>query len=118
MNSSKSDLPGFGNPAPFHPTQEKLAVDSEKKSRKKWPLKTLIEILPIIIALTAVFSYSTIKNVTDVDLVTPLEEVLDGVPIWVAGLMGMIVIVGTLGMIWLIYIFSRAPVAPDGSDEG
>lgn len=92
-------------------------MNTEKKSRKKWPLKTLIEILPLIIALTAVFSYSTIKNITHVDLVTPLEEVLGGVPIWVVGLMGMIAIVGVLGMAWLIYIFSRAPVAPDGSDE-
>jgi len=92
-------------------------MDTEKQPRKKWPLKTLIEILPVIIALTAIFSYSTIRNVTDVDLVTPLGEVLGGVPIWVAGLMGLIAIVGGLGMTWLIYIFSRAPVAPDGSDE-
>ena len=92
-------------------------MNIEKKSGKKWPLKTLIEILPLIIALTAIFSYSTIKNVAQVDLVTPLEEVLGGVPIWVAGLMGMIAIVGVLGMTWLIYLFSRAPVAPDGSDE-
>lgn len=92
-------------------------MNAEKQPRKKWPLKTLIEILPLIIALTAIFSYSTIKNVTDVDLVTPLEEVLGGVPIWVAGLMGMIAIVGALGMTWLIYIFSRAPVAADSSDE-
>lgn len=92
-------------------------MNTEKKSGKKWPLKTLIEILPVIIALTAIFSYSTIKNVTSVDLVTPLEEVLGGVPIWVAGLMGLIAIVGALGMIWLIYIFSRAPVNPDGSND-
>ena len=46
------------------------------KPRKKWPLKTLIEIIPIIVALTAIFSYSTIKNVSDVSLVTPLSEVL------------------------------------------
>ena len=92
-------------------------MNTEKKPRKKWPLKTLIEILPVIIALTAIFSYTTIKNVTDVNLVTPLEEVLGGVPMWVAGLMGMIALVGVLGMAWLIFIFSRAPVAPDGSDE-
>lgn len=89
----------------------------DKPSKKGWPLKTLIEVLPIIIALTAIFSYTTIKNVSDVDLVTPLNEVLGGVPIWVAGLLGMIVIVGTLAMIWLMYIFTRAPVAPDGSDD-
>jgi hypothetical protein len=91
---------------------------NEDKPRPKWPLKTLIEILPLIIALTAIFSYSTIKNVTQVDLVTPLDQVLGGVPWWVVGLMGLIALVGTLGMGWLIYIFSRAPVAPDGSDEG
>jgi hypothetical protein len=89
----------------------------ENKPRLKWPLKTLIEILPIIIALTAIFSYSSLKEVTDVDLVTPLNQVLGEVPLWVAGLMGLVVLVGTLGMGWLIYIFSRAPVAPDGRDE-
>jgi len=87
------------------------------KPKKKWPLKTLIEIIPIIVALTAVFSYSTIKNVSNVNLVTPLEEVLGGVPIWVAGLMGPVALVGMLGMGWLIYIFSRAPITPDGSNE-
>jgi hypothetical protein len=91
---------------------------NEDKPRQKWPLKTLIEILPLIIALTAIFSYSTIKNVTQVDLVTPLDQVLGSVPGWVAGLMGLIALVGMLGMGWLIYIFTRAPVAPDGSDEG
>lgn len=87
------------------------------KPRRTWPLKTLIEILPIIIALTALFSYTTIKNVSGVDLVTPLAQVLGGVPVWVAILMGLIALVGTLGMGWLIYIFSRAPVDPDGSSE-
>jgi hypothetical protein len=91
---------------------------NEDKPRPKWPLKTLIEILPLLIALTAIFSYSTIKNVTQVELVTPLSQVLGGVPTWVAALMGLIALVGTLGMGWLIYIFTRAPVAPDGSDEG
>jgi len=98
-------------------TSGEQSLSQDAKPRKKWPLKTLIEILPILIAVTAVFSYSSIKNVSDVSLVTPLEEVLGGVPLWVAGLMGMITITGTLGMIWLIYIFSRAPVSPDGSDE-
>jgi hypothetical protein len=99
--------------------QRFMAVSAEKEpeKRSKWPLKTLIEILPIIIALTALFSYSTIKRVSDVALITPLVEVLDGVPIWVTGLMGLILVVGFLGMGWLIYIFSRAPVAPDGSAE-
>ena len=89
-----------------------------KPEKKKWPLKTLLEILPLFVALTAIVSYSTIKNVDDVDLVTPLQQVLNGVPIWVAGLMAMIALVGTLGMGLLIYIFTRAPVSPDGSDEG
>ena len=91
---------------------------NEDKPRPKWPLKTLIEILPLLIALTAIFNYSTIKNVTQVELVTPLSQVLGGVPAWVTGLMGLIALVGMLGMGWLIYIFTRAPVAPDGSDEG
>ncbi len=88
-----------------------------EKPRRKWPLKTLIEILPIVIALTAVFSYTTIKGVTHASPVSPLAEVLGGVPLWVAVLMGLVTVVGALGMGWLIYIFSRAPVAPDGSDE-
>lgn len=88
-----------------------------EKTRRHWPLKTLIELLPLLIALTAIFSYSTIRNVTDVALVTPLKEVLGGVPLWVAGLMGMVALVGLLGMGWLVFLFSRAPIAPDGSDE-
>ena len=95
-----------------------MSSSNTEKPRQKWPLKTLIEILPIIIALTVFFSYSTIKNVTQVSLVTPLAEVLGDVPLWVAGLMGLIAVTGFLGMVWLIYIFTRAPVAPDGSDEG
>ncbi len=88
-----------------------------KKSRQTWPLKTLIEILPVIIAFTALLSYTTIRNVTPVDLVTPLSQVLGHVPVWVAVLMGLIAVIGTLGMIWLIYIFCRAPVAPNGRSE-
>ncbi|NJN94290.1 MAG: hypothetical protein HC875_09470 [Anaerolineales bacterium] len=94
-----------------------LPVAEGEKARRRWPLKTLIEVLPLLIALTAIFSYSTIRNVTNVALITPLDEVLGGVPLWVAGLMGMVALVGVLGMGWLIFLFSRAPVAPDGSDE-
>ena len=83
-------------------------------SKRKWPLKTLIEILPVVIALTVFFSYSTIKNVTQVNLITPLQEVFGAVPLWVVGLMGSIMLVGCLGMGWLVYIFTRAPV--DGSE--
>lgn len=86
-------------------------------ARRKWPLKTLIEILPVIIALTALFSYKTLDGIAQVDLVTPLTTVVGGVPGWVIGLMALVVGVGTLGMGWLIYVFSRAPVAADGSDE-
>ena len=88
----------------------------DKKRRSRWPLTTLIEILPVIIALTIVFSYTTIKGVTTVRLVTPLSAVLSAVPLWVAILMSLITFVGVSGMIWLIYIFMRAPVAPDGSE--
>lgn len=87
------------------------------KPRLKWPLKTLIEILPLIVALTAIFSYSTIKAVTHIDPIAPLSGVLGGVPLWIALLMGLVAVVGVLGMGWLIYLFSRAPVSPDGSDE-
>lgn len=88
-----------------------------EKTRLTWPIKTLIEILPLIIALTAVFSYSTIKNVTGIDPITPLTEVVGGVPVWVTILMVLVALVGCCGMGWLIYLFSRAPVAVDGSDE-
>ena len=89
----------------------------EQPVKRKWPLKTLIEILPVLIALSVFFNYSTIKNVSNVALITPLQEVLGAVPGWVAGLMGLILLVGVLGMSWLVYIFSRAPIAPDGSNE-
>ncbi len=96
----------------------RLPVSPEEAAPKKgWPLKTLIELLPLFIALTAIFSYSTIKNVSNVPLVTPLQQVLGNVPLWVAILMGLIVVVGASGIGWLIYLFSRAPVAPDGSAE-
>ena len=88
-----------------------------EKPRQRWPLKTLIEILPVIIALTAIFSYTTIRNVSDVDLVTPLVQVLGAVPVWVAVLMGLITVVGMAGMLWLIYLFSRAPVTSDTQNE-
>ena len=87
---------------------------ANRPTRRKWPLKTLIEILPIIIALTVFFSYSTIKQVSDVALVTPLAEVFGQVPLWIVLLMGLIFGVGVLGMGWLIYLFSRAPISPDG----
>ena len=89
----------------------------EQPGKRKWPLKTLIEILPVLIALSVFFNYSTIKNISNVALITPLQEVLGAVPGWVAGLMGLILLVGVLGMSWLVYIFSRAPIAPDGSNE-
>ena len=93
------------------------ASPEEETPQKGWPLKTLIELLPLFIALTAIFSYSTIKNVSNVPLVTPLQQVLGNVPLWVAVLMGLIALVGISGIGWLIYLFSRAPVAPDGSTE-
>ena len=85
--------------------------------RSGWSLKTLIEILPVIIALTALFSYTTIRRVTPVDLVTPLGQVVGQAPLWVVVLMGLIALVGALGMLWLIYLFCRAPIAPDGGRE-
>ena len=87
-----------------------------KKKRSRWPLTTLIEILPVVIALTVFLSYTTIKGVTTVALVTPLTTVLRAVPLWVVILMTLIMLVGTSGIVWLIYIFTRAPVAADGSE--
>ena len=85
--------------------------------RSRWSLRTLIEILPVIIALTALFSYTTIRRVTPVDLVTPLGQVVGHAPLWVIVLLGLITLVGVLGMAWLIYLFCRAPIAPDGECE-
>ena len=91
-------------------------VEQNQPKRSRWPLTTLIEILPIIIALTVFLSYTTIKRVSSVALVTPVTTVLQAVPLWVVILMTLIVLVGTSGMAWLIYIFTRAPVAADGSE--
>lgn len=98
--------------------QQQPATKSTAKTRKaKWPLKTLIEILPVIIALSVIFSYNTIKAGSDVVLFTPVTEVFSQVPWWITALMGLIVAVGTLGMGWLIFIFSRAPINPDSSND-
>lgn len=88
-----------------------------KAKKTRWPLKTLIEILPVIIALSVIFSYKTIKSTSDVVLFTPIVEVFSQVPWWITTLMGLIVAVGTLGMGWLIFIFSRAPINPDSSND-
>ncbi len=89
-------------------------MKDRERTRSRWTLKTLIEILPVVIALTALFSYRTIQRVAPVELITPLTQVLGAVPVWVAVLMGLITAVGILGMAWLVYIFCRAPVSPDG----
>ena len=97
------------------PTIPAVALNPGEKPRLKWPLKTLIEILPIFYAISGIFTYAAVE--TDVSLVTPFQEVFVGVPLWVAGLMGLVAVVGFAGWVWIIYVFSRAPVAPDGSDE-
>lgn len=86
------------------------------KKRSRWPLTTLIEILPVIIALTVFFSYTTIRRISTVTLVTPLTTVLSAVPLWVTILMALIVLIGAAGMSWLIYLFTRAPVAANGNE--
>ena len=91
-------------------------MNMNKPPRRRWPLQTLIEMLPVVIALTAVFSYSSIRNSTNVALVTPLSQVLQAVPVWVVGLMGLVCLVSLCGMGWLIYLFSRAPVDAAGRD--
>ena len=91
----------------------KVEPEVNRKRKKKFPFKTLIEILPLIIALTALFSYNTIKSVSDVELITPLSTVLGSVPLWVATLMALVTLLGILGMGLLIYIFARAPISLD-----
>ena len=89
----------------------------EPKKTVKWPLKTFIEILPVIIALSVLFSYRTIKQDSDIVLFTPVAEVFSQVPWWITALMGLILTVGVLGMGWLIFIFSRAPINHDSSND-
>lgn len=89
----------------------------KKNSSGRWWLKTLIEVTPVFIALTVFLSYTTIKGVSAVKLVTPLTAVVGSVSLWVTILMGLIAGVGLLGMAWLIYVFTRAPISREGSDE-
>lgn len=88
-----------------------------KAPRKRWPLKTVLEIFPIFMALSALLTFGTTKKVSDVQLLTPLKQVVGGLPWWATLLMVAAMLVGVLGIIWVTYIFSRAPVAPDGSDD-
>ncbi|MEI2613148.1 MAG: hypothetical protein V9G20_31295 [Candidatus Promineifilaceae bacterium] len=97
---------------------EQPATNPEPKpSRKRWPLKTMLEVFPIFMALSALLTFGTTKKVSDVQLLTPLKQVVGVLPLWATVLMVAAMLVGILGIIWATYIFSRAPVAPDGSDD-
>ena len=96
---------------------ELTPVPNSAESRKRWPLKTIIEVIPIIMALSALFTFGVAKRVTDVRLLTPLNEVVAGLPLWATILLALVMTIGVVGIGWGIFIFSRAPVAPDGSDD-
>lgn len=83
------------------------------KPRKRWPFKTILEIFPIFMALSALLTFFTTRKVNDVELLTPLNRVLGGLPWWAALLMGAIAIVGLLGIGLATFMFSRAPVGSD-----
>ena len=87
-----------------------------KSTKKRWQWKTLIEILPVLIALTIFFSYRTIRGVTDIPLFTPLMTVVDQVPGWVVLLMVLIAFVGFTGMMWLIFLFTRSALMGEGEE--
>ena len=93
-------------------------TSDQDKPRKRWSRKTIIEIIPIVMALTALLTFGVAKNVTDVELLTPLTRVVTTLPLWGTVLMALVMAIGVTGIILGIYIFSRAPVSPDGSDEG
>ncbi|MFN8446841.1 MAG: hypothetical protein U0175_38965 [Caldilineaceae bacterium] len=87
------------------------------KPRKHWPFKTVLEVFPIFMALSAMLTFGTTRKVSDVELLTPLSRVVSALPWWATLLMGGTMLVGIVGIVWVTFIFSRAPVAPDGSDE-
>ena len=69
--------------------------------------RRLIEILPVIIALTALFSYRAIDGLTDQVLATPIGQVVQAVPPWVNVLMLLTAFTGLAGMFLLIMVFAR-----------
>jgi len=87
--------------------------DDSPKPRKRWPFKTVLEIFPIFMALSALLTFGTTRKVSDVELLTPLNRVLGGLPWWAALLLGAIVVVGLLGIGLATFMFSRAPVGSD-----
>jgi hypothetical protein len=89
----------------------------EEAPRLHWPVKTAIEVIPIIMAMTALFTWGFAKRTTDVKLLTPLSTVTSALPWWGTVVMALVGLIGITGIIWATYLFSRAPMAPDGSDE-
>lgn len=95
---------------------EKDAAKSTEP-RKHWPFKTVLEVFPIFMALSAMLTFGTTRKVSGVELLTPLSRVVSALPWWATLLMGGTMVVGIIGIVWVTFLFSRAPVAPDGSDE-
>ena len=58
-------------------------ISGETKPRKKWPLKTVIEVFPIFIALTALLTFGTARKAgEEVELLTPLSRITGALPLW------------------------------------
>jgi hypothetical protein len=87
------------------------ALPTETPGRGRFPLRRLIEVLPVLIALTALFSYTTIRGVDEgLRIVKPPAELFGSVSAWVGTLMILVACVGVGGMSWLLYVYTRAPV--------
>ena len=82
-------------------------TETSTRSRLTKAVRRLIEILPVLIALTALFSYRAIDGLAGEVLATPLGEVVRAVPPWVNVLMLLTAFTGLAGMLWLIIVFAR-----------
>ena len=92
-------------------------TEESTEPRKHWPFKTVLEVFPIFMALSALLTFGTTRKVTGVELLTPLSRVVSVLPWWATLLLAGTMLVGLVGIAWVTFLFSRAPVAPDGSDE-
>ncbi len=101
---------------PIEEPTEGMTPEGEKE-RKRWPLKTVIEVFPIFMALTALLTFGTARRAGQGEVLTPLSRMTDSLPLWSILLLAGCFAIGIFGIIWATWVFSRAPVAPDGSDD-
>ncbi len=91
--------------------------ESLGEKKHKWPLKTFIEMIPIVLTVSALFTFGVAKRVTTVKLLTPLSTVTGGLPLWGIILMVLVGFIGLAGVSLGIYIFSRAPMRLSDNGE-